>query len=247
MLRKNKNDGVAENSSPFDVKMKQFTAKFEEQFAEGVKLEKAIRGHLKRGKVNKYNPEIHHRRSIRLKGYDYSRAGAYFVTICIQDRTCLFGGINGGKMVLNDAGYMVQSIWNELPIHYPGVKIDQFIVMPNHIHGIIILSDVGAGAPACPNAEQSQGIERLEGRGNHGGIAPTMSLPDVVHRFKSFTNTKYIIGVKQHNWQRFPGKLWQRNYYEHIIRNEDELNRIREYIMNNPARWAEDENNPDNL
>ena len=72
-----------------------------------------------------------------------------------------------------------------------------------------------------------------------------MSLPDVVHHFKSFTNTKYIAGVKQHNWHPFPGKLWQRNYYEHIIRSENELNRIREYIINNPARWAEDENNPE--
>jgi REP element-mobilizing transposase RayT len=99
-----------------------------------------------------YDPEINHRRSIRLKEYDYSRSGAYFMTICTQDRTCLFGGINDGKMVLNDSGYMVQSIWNELPIHYAGVKIDQFIVMPNHIHAIIILSDVGEGLCACPHA-----------------------------------------------------------------------------------------------
>ena len=122
--------------------------------------------------VGKFNPEIHHRRSIRLKEYDYSRTSAYFVTICTQRRICLFGGINDGKMVLNDTGHTVQSIWNELPIHYAGVKIDQFVVMPNHIHGIIVLSDVGAGAPACPDSGQSQDVEQLQGMGNHGGDCP---------------------------------------------------------------------------
>jgi hypothetical protein len=95
----------------------------------------------------KYDPDIHHHRSIRLKGYDYSRAGAYFVTICAQNRECLFGEILDGEMALNDAGRMIETIWHELPEHYPGIGIDAFQVMPNHMHGIVI---VRAGTGACP-------------------------------------------------------------------------------------------------
>ncbi|HLG21264.1 MAG TPA: hypothetical protein VI382_00495 [Candidatus Manganitrophaceae bacterium] len=98
----------------------------------------------------KYNPDIHHRRSIRLKGYDYSSGGAYFVTVCVQDRQCLFGDVAQGEMKLNDAGRMVLSVWNELPRYGPGVAVDEFIVMPNHIHGMIVLN-VGAGPRACPD------------------------------------------------------------------------------------------------
>ena len=96
----------------------------------------------------RYDPEKHHRRSIRLSGYDYSQAGAYFVTICTQNRQCLFGEIVDGEMRLNDAGQMVQLVWSELAQHYAGVEIDGFVVMPNHIHGIVILTSVGAGPGA---------------------------------------------------------------------------------------------------
>jgi hypothetical protein len=105
-----------------------------------------------------FDPERHHRRTIRLKGYDYSQPGAYFVTICIQDRAYLFGEIVDGEMRLNDAGRMVHGVWHDMPHHYRGVDIDAFVVMPNHIHGIIIL--VGAGPSACPGT-----------RGNHGGLS----------------------------------------------------------------------------
>ncbi|MBC7237764.1 MAG: hypothetical protein H5T69_18130, partial [Chloroflexi bacterium] len=100
----------------------------------------------------KYDPERHHRRSIRLKGYDYTQPGAYFVTIVTQDRARLFGEVVDGEMRLNDAGRMVQTVWDELPAFYPGVQTDAFIVMPNHIHGIIVLTGhpVGAGPRACP-------------------------------------------------------------------------------------------------
>ncbi|MBI2487874.1 MAG: transposase [Deltaproteobacteria bacterium] len=182
-----------------------------------------------------YDPEKHHRRSIRLKEYDYSQAGAYFVTVCTQNRECLFGGIVDGQMRLTDAGQMVQTTWDELPKHYTGIDIDEFVVMPNHVHGIILIQDVGAGPGACPNKGQPQ------------GVTSTLSLPDVVHRFKSITTTRYRHGVAQKCWSPFPGRLWQRNYYEHIIRNEDDLLDIREYITNNPSRWSEDENNPINF
>jgi REP element-mobilizing transposase RayT len=131
---------------------------------------------------------------------------------------------------------MVESIWNEIPQFYPGVEVDAFTVMPNHLHGIIILG-VGAGPRACP-ADRPQ-------KGQPQGVAPTLSLPEFAHRFKLLTTTKYIKGVSQNNWPPFPGKLWQRNYYEHVIRNENELNLIREYIQVNPLKWFYDRENPD--
>jgi REP element-mobilizing transposase RayT len=162
-----------------------------------------------------FNPDMHHRRSIRLQGYDYSRAGAYFITICTQNRECLFGEIVDGKMVLNHAGDMIQTVWDEIPDHYTGIEIDEFVVMPNHIHGII-----GIVAPT----------------GNTGSL----SLGDMVHRFKTMTTKRYADGVKQSVWRRFPGKLWQRNYWEYIVRNEMKLGRIREYIHNNSTQWKSD-------
>lgn len=190
----------------------------------------------------RFNPERHHRRPIRLKGYDYTQPGAYFVTICTHNRDCLFGEIVEGAMRLNHVGEMVQTVWNELPQHYPGVNVNAFVVMPNHIHGIIVLMDdhvVGATPCGCPVPGQAQGVP-----GQAPGPAPTLSLPDVVHRFKSLTTARFRHGVVQNNWHPFHGRLWQRNYYEHVIRNESELNRIREYIVANPGRWDEDVNNP---
>ena len=145
-------------------------------------------------------------------------------------------------MLLNDVGRMIQSVWDELPQHYPGVEVDAFIIMPNHIHGIIELT-VGAGPCACPESGQPQ----IQGQPR--GVAPTaaISLPDVVHRFKSLTTTHYRHGVIQNRWRPFPGRLWQRNYYEQIIRDEDELQRLRQYISDNPANWETDEENPDRI
>ena len=125
-------------------------------------------------------------------------------------------------MVLNDAGRMVQAVWDELPAHYPGVAIDAFVVMPDHIHGIV---RAGAGSRARPVGFCPDDTPATAG----------MSLPEVVNRFKTMTTKRYADGVKQDGWPRFPGTLWQRNYYEHIVRNDADLNRIREYIRNNPA------------
>ena len=217
------------------------------------------------------------RRSIRLRGYDYSKSGAYFVTICTQNRACLFGEIIDREMGLNDAGGMIQTVWDEIPEYYTGVDIDAFQIMPNHIHGIIVI--VGAGPCACPETEtipcacpdnilqprdklqfcdtvqkqnsehphnfgQPQGEGQPQKIGQPQGVAPTLSLPDVIHRFKTMTTKRYVDGVKQNGWPRFNGKLWQRNYWEHIIRNESELNRIRQYIIENPVKWEFDRNNP---
>jgi len=200
--------------------------------------------------LTRFDPERHHRRSIRMMGYDYHQEGAYFVTVCTQDRSFLFGKVVHGEMRLNDAGKMVHDIWNDLPAFYPGVETDAFIVMPNHIHGIIIL--VGADPRVCPNAGPraypDSGPRAYPGQpqemGQPQGVAPTMGLPDVVHRFKTVTTKRYADGVKRFRWKPFHRRLWQRNYYEHIIRNEESLNRIREYILTNPMCWASDRENP---
>jgi len=177
-----------------------------------------------------------HRRSVRLKDYDYAQAGAYFVTIVVQGRKCLFGEIVDTEMRLNDAGRIIQTAWDDLPNHYAGVECDAFVIMPNHIHVIIVL--VGAGPRARP-----------ERNGQPRGVAPTkrpsgLSLPDVVHRFKTQTTRRYMDGVNQFGWRPFDGRLWQRNYYEHIIRSEESLTRIRQYILDNPERWEFDRENP---
>lgn len=128
------------------------------------------------------------------------------MTICTQHRECLFGEIVAGVMRLNDAGNMIQGVLSNLFIQYTGIEIDEFIVMPNHIHVIIFLNtDVGAGPSACPQNLGSN-IQMLKGQPR--GVAPTMALPDLVHRFKSLTTSRYIHGVKQKGWRPFPGKLW---------------------------------------
>ena len=164
------------------------------------------------------------RQSIRLRGYDYSQSGAYFVTICTQNKKCFFGNMVNDEMVLNDAGRMLESVWSELPERFPHVKLDEFVIMPNHFHGIVVFR-----------------------RGEHK-IRPYGTLPDTLGRimqaFKSTTTNKYIAGVKQKQWPLFPGKLWQRNYYEHVVRDENELNDIRKYIMDNPKKWDLDRENP---
>ncbi|MCC6728750.1 MAG: transposase [Chthonomonadales bacterium] len=177
-----------------------------------------------------YDADKHHRRSIRLKGYDYVQAGAYFVTICAQNQAFLFGAVVNSEMRLNEAGRMIQSVWDAIPAFYPGVGIDEFVVMPNHVHGIVVL--VGATPCGRPDSGQPQ------------GVAPTLSLPDVVHRFKTMTTKRYADGVKQSSWPPFRDRLWQRNYYEHIIRDEESLDRIRQYIFGNPQRWSFDRENP---
>lgn len=145
-------------------------------------------------------------------------------------------------MRVNHAGNMVKTVWDEIPDHYPGIDVNQFIVMPNHVHGIIVI----VGAAPCGRPVLANGMAQKTGQAQ--GPAPTggveLSLPDVVHRFKTMTTKQYADGVKQSGWPRFYGRLWQRNYWEHIIRHEPELNRIREYIHNNPGQWASDKLHP---
>lgn len=182
-----------------------------------------------------YDPTIHHRRSVRLKEYDYAQSGAYFVTICVRDRKCLFGQINGSEMQMNNAGLMIMRWYAELENKFPDIQCDECICMPNHIHFIII--NVGADLCVRPNINK----DKYTILGEHTGSP----LHRVVQWFKTMTTNEYIRGVKQYGWQPFPGKLWQRNYWEHIVRNEIELHQIREYIQSNPSQWGQDKLNPD--
>ncbi|MBM4146974.1 MAG: transposase [Nitrospira sp.] len=173
----------------------------------------------------KYNPDKHHRRTIRLKDYDYSRVGAYFVTICTQVRECLFGDITSDEMQLNRAGEMIQKTWKEIPLKYSHIEIDEFLVMPNHIHGIIIIKgNYCRGEVFSPAVSLSGSITNLSIQ--KGGDTPPLQIPTlgrIIAYFK-YQSTKQINLINNS-----PGTpLWQRNYYEHIIRNENELNRIRE-------------------
>ena len=211
--------------------------------------------------MQQYDPKRHHRKSIRLKGYDYSQAGLYFVTICCQNRTYLFGEIINREMMLNDAGQMIEKWYCELENKFLDIKCREMIVMPNHIH-FIIQNDPSVGTdlrvcpsnetvpcrpivperpvvPVAPNEHANTMGEHTLGEntlGEHVGSP----LHRVMQWFKTMTTNEYIRGVKNNNWQSFDGKLWQRNYYEHIIRNDNAYQKISEYIINNPSKWTED-------
>ena len=159
-----------------------------------------------------YDPDKHHRQSIRLKGYDYTQTGAYFVTICTQDRECLFGDVVDGEIRLNNVGQMVYRIWNDLSVKYPDIETDEFVVMPNHVHGIIVLP---VGAPLVGALSSGMTIDNAK---NRAGTRPAPTLGDIVGVFKSITTHQYTDGARQKDWPPFNKKLWQRNYYEHIIR-----------------------------
>jgi REP element-mobilizing transposase RayT len=150
------------------------------------------------------------RKSLRLKNYDYGKNGLYFITICIQNREHLLGDISNNTHTVYDAGLMIETIWHNLPQYYKGIKTKEFVVMPNHIHGIIEFDN------------------------------SDLDLSELVQRFKTFSTHQYIYGVHNNDWKPFHKKLWQRNYHEHIIRNEKSLEKLQNYIFNNPRQWKED-------
>ena len=180
--------------------------------------------------------ENKNRRSIRLANWEYSWSGYYFVTICAAKGELLFGNIEDEKMILNDVGRIVGDVWNEIPKHFSGVELDVFVVMPNHVHGVIAIVD---GRDGVENSRDVVGARHASPL-RPCGVAPR-SLGSIVGSFKSAV-------TKRVNENRgTPGvPVWQRNYYEHVIRDEGDLERIREYIANNPLRWALDEEKPEN-
>ena len=245
-----------------------------------------------------HKPTSRGRRSLRLRSDDYAQAGAYFVSITVQERLCLFGDVIDEEMHLNEPGHMAHRVWRELPHRFPTIEMDQFVVMPNHLHGIVLIdqppptqpddirvrsprvgtSPAGArssvGAPLVgaqdldlPTTERSSVGAPLVGAqdldpptterfsvgaplvGAHrpaapGPADPLVALGDVIGAYKSLTTVEYTRSVKTRNWPPFPGRLWQRNYYEHVVRTDESLLKISEYILYNPRLWAFDLENP---
>ena len=227
--------------------------------------------------MNTYNLNFHHRRSIRLRGYDYSQKDLFFITLCVKTRVCLFGEIVCSKMILNDAGSMIEKWYAELENKFPDIRCHEYIIMPNHFHCII--ENVGADLfvrPANVRGHNNStgghnnlegGHDNLEGghnnlEGGHdnlegGHIGPPLQNPaldehrgsalgSVLQWFKTMSTNEYIRKVKSDNWPWFEGKLWQRNYWEHIIRDEKSYIGIAEYIVTNPSNWDDDTINPKN-
>ena len=160
----------------------------------------------------KYNPDFHHRRSIRLKDYDYTQKGHCFITICCQNRLRLFGNVQYKKMCLNNAGDMIHRWYNCLESKFQDIVCHEIMVMPDHVHFII----------------QTVGVDQ--------SVDPT-SLPKIIQWFKTMTTNEYIKGVKTKKWPRFQKRLWQRNYYEHIIKDDRALKNITQYIIDNPKNY----------
>ncbi|MBN1257694.1 MAG: transposase [Planctomycetes bacterium] len=176
--------------------------------------------------------ELPQRRSIRIPEYDYSTSGAYFITICSYLRKCVFGQVKHDEIQLNNLGLLIQEEWQNTSLLRKNIALDKWVIMPNHFHGIIWIDEKCRGTACCARNETTEQFGRLV----------SGSLPAVIRSFKSAVSKR--INELRHT----PGtKVWQRNYYEHVIRNEDDLTRIRQYIIDNPAKWANDEENPANL
>jgi len=162
-----------------------------------------------------YDPRIHHRRSIRLARYDYSQGGAYFITICTRDREL--------SLKAEPVREAIRSTWCGLPTRFPGVELDEFVIMPNHIHGIIVMRESGAGSDL-------------------GAVSGAPTLGRIIRAFKSISAIEANRALGRSN-----RPFWQRNYYDHVIRDEEELNAIRQYIRGNPGNWPDDPENPTNI
>ncbi len=187
--------------------------------------------------------QYHTRSSIRLREYDYRQTAAYFMMVCVQGRECVLGVVMDENVLLTETGRIVKQWWYVVPKRFENVQLDEFIIMPNHIHGILVFENrVGAGSPRPIPGESDSRIENASSRGKGAETTPLRgpTLGQVVAYFK-YQSTKAV------NTRRgTPGtKFWQRNYYEHIIRNEDNLNEKRRYFALNPPKWALDPENPE--
>ena len=175
-----------------------------------------------------YNPEIHHRRSIRLRNYDYATPGMYFLTLCTQHREPWLGKIIDGKFDPTEDGEIAIAAWQSLPQRFPNIRLDAFVAMPNHVHGILEIVNELPGT----------GREMVV-RAGRGDPAPTMGVGNVVAYFK-YQTTK-MINQKSGQAGR---RIWQRNYWERVVRHDQELTNFRNYIVTNPQRWDCDRLNP---
>ncbi len=207
----------------------------------------------------KFDPKIHHRRSIRLQGYDYTTAGAYFITIVAYQRECLFGEIQNGEMILSAMGQIADENWRAIPEHFPNAESGTYVVMPNHVHGIIILHDesiVGATHPVGGATQIVVGATHPVVGATKIVVGATQPVVGATHWVAPTKNGPkrgsigaiigaYKMAVTRRIQRELNGaNIWQRNYYEHIIRNDDEHNRMHVYIESNIDNWANDDENP---
>jgi REP element-mobilizing transposase RayT len=174
------------------------------------------------------NHNLPNRKDLRIKNYDYFQAGYYFVTICTEGKRHLLGDVVDGYMKLNNVGQMIEKWVEKLHNQYGNIELDEFVIMPNHIHLIVVI--VGDDPCVVPPVTNSNA-------GTHTGVP----LHTVIQWFKTMSTNEYIKGVKSGEYPTFDKRIWQRNYYEHVIRNDKELNEIREYIVNNPLKWELDQ------
>jgi putative transposase len=202
--------------------------------------------HITDGGSNGEKMQDHHRRSIRLQQYDYSQTGFYFITICTHNRFCLFGAIDNDTVRYSKQGKIAVACWSAIPDHFFHVELDEFIVMPNHVHGILRIVDNNDAA--CWGTGWGTGwgtacrARTTMAAGEKFGIPVAGSIPTVIRSFKSAV-TKGIHDMSQLSAKNV---VWQRNYWEHLIRDEPALHRIRKYIINNPVHWATDGKNNGN-
>ena len=190
-----------------------------------------------------YHPDHHHRQSVRLRDFDYAGGGGYFVTLCAWQRECLFGDVRDGGMGLNEFGRVVEECWAAVPAHFPHVLLDVFVVMPNHVHGILLFDHRHSVVGVQHAAPLQRAADKMLGPMEKRGITPNNVIPGslgaVVRSFKSAV-TKRINTMRDNSGC----PVWQRNYHEHVIRDERDLHAIRQYIADNPAKWALDDNHP---
>jgi putative transposase len=186
--------------------------------------------------IRRFDPEIHHRQSIRKKGWNYSSPGAYFITICSMNRGNFFGTVENRGMNLNSYGVIVNDDWYNLTRYHPHISLDAFVVMPDHIHGIIMINharNVGAGPRPAPDENIPQSPSGAGHRPAPTGDIVLHGLPEIIRQFKSFSARRInILRCGTGN------PVWQRNYYEHIIRSNPDLIRIRNYILQNPENYS---------
>jgi len=182
--------------------------------------------------VNQKENQYKTRKRNRLKDYDYSESGYYYVTICSRDKKNIFGDIVGDGLApsrpeLSQLGQIIEKQWNDIPKQYDDIELDEYVIMPNHIHGILIINK-RTGARTITRTGASP--------------VPTVSISNIIGSFKSKTSREYLQYIKKNNL-KISGQIWQRSFYDHVIRNDKSLNEIREYIVNNPAVWDHDEDN----
>jgi len=207
-------------------------------------LERGKGEHKVRGehKVSPYGPDTG-RRTLRLPGWDYSQEGVYFITVCTQNREYVFGEIVDGLMNPNEPGAMIVKTWDELPNRFPFMQLDARVLMPNHFHALVVLDRGGESCIRPVYAPPDQGEHKVRPYGKRPWGTAAGSIGRIIQAFKSITTRLYLQGIRDCGWQPLSGKLWQRNYYEHIVLDEEEWQRIFDYIAANPINWALDREN----